>query len=429
MYDYRQIIHRIRMGQTDREIARTKIIGRTKCAKVRTIAGHQGWLDLEAPLPDDTILAQAFEKKQENNPTHQSLSQPFEEQINIWLRSGIRLTTIHRALVDQFDFSGSYSSVRRLADKLGYNTPPATCILDFEPAEAAQVDFGTGPDIPDYVTGGLIKTWIFVMTLCFSRHIHAEIVADQKVSTWLACHRRAFEHFNGVPRKAIIDNPKCAITRAYYYDPEVQRSYGELAEGYHFLISPCPPRDLKKKGRVESGVKYVKNAFVPLREFRSISESANAQLRTWIMETVGNRIHGTTRQKPLTLFVEAEKALLQPLPDVPVEVATWCRVKLHGNCHVQFEKANYSAPFRLGHQNALAQASDNTRREAYHNLNLAAVHPRLKSPYRSTVDDHMPPEAIACETSGSPVVPASIRVSGASVPRSIEQLFKRPGPG
>ena len=119
MYDYRQIIHRIRMGQTDREIARTKMIGRTKCAKVRTIAGHQGWLDLEAPLPDDTILAQAFEKKQENNPTHQSLSQPFEEQINIWLRSGIRLTTIHRALVDQFDFSGSYSSVRRLADKLG----------------------------------------------------------------------------------------------------------------------------------------------------------------------------------------------------------------------------------------------------------------------------------------------------------------------
>ncbi len=394
MYDYRQIIHRIRMGQTDREIARTKMIGRTKCAKVRTIAGHQGWLDLEAPLPDDTILAQAFEKKQENNPTHQSLSQPFEEQINIWLRSGIRLTTIHRALVDQFDFSGSYSSVRRLADKLGYNTPPATCILDFEPAEAAQVDFGTGPDIPDYVTGGLIKTWIFVMTLCFSRHIYAEIVADQKVSTWLACHRRAFEHFNGVPRKAIIDNPKCAITRACYYDPEVQRSYGELAEGYHFLISPCPPRDPKKKGRVESGVKYVKNAFVPLREFRSISD-ANAQLRTWIMETAGNRIHGTTRQKPLTLFVEAEKALLQPLPDVPVEVVTWCRVKLHGNCHVQFEKANYSAPFKLVHQTLWLKASDNTVK-LYHNLNLVAVHPRLKKPgTRSTVDDHMPPEAIA----------------------------------
>ena len=62
MYDYRQIIHRIRMGQTDREIARTKMIGRTKCAKVRTIAGHQGWLDLEAPLPDDTILAQTLRR-------------------------------------------------------------------------------------------------------------------------------------------------------------------------------------------------------------------------------------------------------------------------------------------------------------------------------------------------------------------------------
>lgn len=137
------------------------------------------------------------------------------------------------------------------------------------------------------------------MTLCFSRHTYAEIVFDQKTATWLACHRRACEFFGGVPRKMIIDNAKCAITRACYHDPEVQRSYGEMAEGYGFVISPCPPRDPQKKGRVESGVKYVKNSFVPLRTFRSLDD-ANAQLRQWIMETAGNRIHGTTRQKPLT---------------------------------------------------------------------------------------------------------------------------------
>ena len=69
--------------------------------------------------------------------------------------------------------------------------------------------------------------------------------------------------------KIIIDNPKCAITKACYYDPVVQRSYGEFAEGYGFIIAPCPPRDPQKKGRVESGVKYVKNNFVPLRQFSS----------------------------------------------------------------------------------------------------------------------------------------------------------------
>jgi hypothetical protein len=284
--------------------------------------------------------------------------------------------------------------VRRLAQKLGYHEKPVTCVLEFEPGEAAQVDFGKGPDIRDVFTGEIHKTWIFVMTLCFSRHMYAEIVTDQKVSTWLSCHRRAFEFIGGVPRKIIIDNAKCAITKACYHDPEVQRSYGELAEGYGFIISPCPPRDPQKKGRVESGVKYVKSSFVPLQDFRSIA-AANQQLRSWIMETAGNRIHGTIRQKPLTLFTEAEKAFLKPLPDIPVETAVWCQVKVHGNCHAQFEKAYYSAPYQLAHKKLWLKATDSIIK-LYDNLNLVAVHPRMrKQGTYSTIDEHMPPEAIA----------------------------------
>jgi hypothetical protein len=72
MYDYRQIIHRIRTGQTDREIARTKIIGRAKCGQIRAIAQSQGWLASESPLPDDAVLSEVFIKKTPSNPTHQS---------------------------------------------------------------------------------------------------------------------------------------------------------------------------------------------------------------------------------------------------------------------------------------------------------------------------------------------------------------------
>jgi hypothetical protein len=72
MYDYRQIIHRIRMGQTDREIARTKIIGRSKCGQIRAIAQEKGWLAGESPLPDDAALSEVFAKKAPSNPTHQS---------------------------------------------------------------------------------------------------------------------------------------------------------------------------------------------------------------------------------------------------------------------------------------------------------------------------------------------------------------------
>jgi hypothetical protein len=392
MYQYRQVIHRMRMGETDRAIARTKLMGRLKCAHVRAVAEQNGWL-ADTPLPEDQVLADLF-KKATPNITRDSRCLPHQERIEKWFNAGIQGTTIHRALVEQFGFIGTYSSVRRLIQKFQKEKPDATCMLDFAPAEAAQVDFGKGPTITDAYTGERIKTWIFVMTLCFSRHMYAEIVTDQKVPTWLACHRRALEFFNGVPHKLIIDNAKCAITRACFRDPEVQRSYGELAEGYGFLISPCPPRDPQKKGRVESGVKYIKRNFVPLRQFRSLTD-ANGQLVRWLMETAGNRIHGTTRQKPLTLFAETEKLMLQSLPDVAPQLAQWTQLKLHGNCHVQFEKCYYSAPFRLVHQTLWIKATDNAVK-IYHHLALVAIHPRLKKPgSKSTVDEHMPPEALA----------------------------------
>jgi len=61
--------------------------------------------------------------------------------------------------------------------------------------------------------------------------------------TWLACHRHAFNWFGGVPGRIIIDNAKCAITKACINDPTVQRAYAEYAEGYLFRIDACPPHD------------------------------------------------------------------------------------------------------------------------------------------------------------------------------------------
>jgi transposase len=398
MHQYRQVIHRIRLGQSDRAIAKDKLIGRTKCAIVRAIADQNGWLS--GPLPDDeqiVIMLEAVRAASQNQP---SLTQPYDEKIRQWEKEGIQASTIYEALVTRFGFTGSYSSVRRRVRKIRCITPKATCMLDFAPGEAVQVDFGKGPNITDVFTGEFIKTWIFVMTLCFSRHMYAEIVTDQKVGTWLACHRRSFEFFNGVVTKVIIDNPKCAITRACYTDPELQRSYGELAEGYGFLISPCPVADPQKKGRVESGVKYVKNSFVPLRKFRSLVD-ANDQLTRWVLQTAGNRIHGTTRNKPLVIFAETEKHFLKPLPDVPVQLAIWIRAKLHVNCHVQFEQAYYSAPFQHVHQELWLKATETTVK-LYHDIKLVATHPRLKHPgQRSTVDEHMPPEALAYKTQDS----------------------------
>ena len=88
----------------------------------------------------------------------------------------------------------------------------------------------------------------------------------------------------------IIDNAKCAIIKACIRDPEVQRSYADCAEGYGFKIDPCPPHDPQKKGIVESGVKYLKGNFLPLKSFRDLTD-LNRQAKAWAMEEAGTLLH------------------------------------------------------------------------------------------------------------------------------------------
>ena len=391
MYQYRQIIFRLRQGESIRGIAHAKLADRKKLRQIRDVAIQQGWLNIERDLPTDEELSQCFKLKQKY--PKESSAAPYKTQIEEWVKQGIQTSTIHSALQRQYGFAASYYATLRLVNRIKESTLPVTMMLDFQPGECAQVDFGAGPKLVDTLTGLEAKTWIFVMVLAWSRHMYAEIVLRQDVETWLGCHRRAFEWFNGVPQKIIIDNAKCAITKACYYDPVVQRSYGDCAEGYRFIISACPPRDPQKKGRVESGVKYVKNAFVPLRTFRNLVD-ANEQLQVWLLELAGNRIHGSTHEKPLTLF-ETEHPLLKPLPDNPPELAVWEKVSVHSNCHVQFLKCYYSAPFRLARQELWLRASETTVR-LYKEHELVAVHPRLFKPgTKNSLNEHLPPNALA----------------------------------
>jgi transposase len=79
------------------------------------------------------------------------------------------------------------------------------------------------------------------MTRCWSWRQYVEFVRDQRFATWLLCHRHAFEWFNGVVARVIIDNPKGAIVKSFIYEPEVQRAYVHYAEGSSFKVDLCPP--------------------------------------------------------------------------------------------------------------------------------------------------------------------------------------------
>jgi transposase len=392
MFQYRQVLVRLRQGDSERVIARSRLMGRPKAACFRALAARMGWLDPQAPLPSDGEIAAALGNARRARSTISS-AEAHRALVERWDAEGISGVVIHAALCREHGYSGSYSSIYRLLASIrARRLPEATVPLHFAPSEAAQVDFGAGPMLEDG-RGGRRRTWAFVMTLCFSRHQYVEFVFDQSVATWLGCHRRAFEWFAAVPARVIIDNPKCAITRACSRDPIVQRAYAECAEGYGFKIDPCPPADPKKKGIVEAGVKYVKRNFLPLRSFRDLTD-LNEQARRWVLDEAGARLHGTTREPPLERFAR-ERPLMRPLPAVAPDLGVWARAKVHRDCHLQFEKSLYSVPFTLIGERLWLRATD-TSVSVFEDHQLIAQHLRAREAgTRRTVREHLPPEAQA----------------------------------
>ncbi len=83
MHEYRQIIARMRLGDTDRAIARTGLMGRKKAARIREIALAHSWLNTEKPLPDEADLASVFPRTAEE-PSLGSLVVPYAQEVKTW---------------------------------------------------------------------------------------------------------------------------------------------------------------------------------------------------------------------------------------------------------------------------------------------------------------------------------------------------------
>jgi hypothetical protein len=147
MYEYHQALMRMRQGNSEREIARAKLLGRSKATRFRELARAQGWLDPERPLPEDAEIAAAL--GQPKLPvTAQSSIAAYRPLVEQWLAQGVSGVVIHTTLKREHGFTGHYSSVRRLIAQIGREQPPeATARLTFAPGEAAQVDFGAGPQL------------------------------------------------------------------------------------------------------------------------------------------------------------------------------------------------------------------------------------------------------------------------------------------
>ncbi|WP_341315318.1 hypothetical protein WN982_08770 [Paraburkholderia sp. IMGN_8] len=158
-------------------------MGRKKLTAVRRTAQELGWLDPARQLPQDPVTAGQFGRTLHLPSTCMSTFETFREQISGWFEADVQGTTIHCALKRNHGYTGRYSAVRRFLKHLAVERGvTATTILDFPPADAAQVDFGAGPAL-GHESGHTLKTWFFVMKLCWSRHQYVELVFDQTVKT------------------------------------------------------------------------------------------------------------------------------------------------------------------------------------------------------------------------------------------------------
>lgn len=385
----RQLLLLLRAHQTEREIRHLTGLARDTIRRYKKWADEQQLLSVET-LPNDEQLQSVLDSTLPPlvPPQNQSTVEPFADFVTELREDHVEMAAIFARLQER-GYTGSYSAVWRFVTKSEANNPEVVLRIETPPGYEAQVDFGDAGHFLDPATGLPRRTYVFVMTLSFSRHHYAELVFDQTALTWLAAHTRALNYFGGVPQRVVIDNLKAGIQKAAWEDPEVNRSYAELAEHYGFLISPCRPATPQHKGKVESGVHFVKRNFLPAREPVDILQG-NRDLLRWCAQ-VGQRQHGTTHKKPAEQFDAIEKTALQPLPRTAYDLGVYKKAKLHRDGYVVFDGSYYSAPERLIGSTLWVRGGLTTVRLLTEDHHVVFTHDRAREPgQRVTHPDHLP---------------------------------------
>ncbi len=270
-----------------------------------------------------------------------SLCQPFEAVIQQKLDQGLSAQRIYQDIVGEEGFGGSYSSVKRFVRRLGASTPLPFRRMECEPGYEAQVDFGTGAWIVQ--DGKKRRAHVLRIILSHSRKGYSEAVFKQDTENFIRVIENAFHAFGGVPKTLVIDNLKAAVTRADWFDPELNPKIIAFARHYNFVFLPTKPYTPRHKGKVESGVKYVKNNALKGRSFASLAEH-NRFLLHWERQVADTRIHGTTRQQVGKRFVEVERSALQPLSGERFPSYQEGRRKVNRDGHIEVARAYYSVP-------------------------------------------------------------------------------------
>jgi len=333
---------------------------------------------------------------------------------------------IYQDLCADHEFDASYSSVRRFISRLGKSRQLPFRRLECEPGEEGQVDFGSGAPVftPE---GRRRKTHVFRIILSHSRKGYSEAVFRQDTESFIRTLENSFWHFRGTVKTLVIDNLRAAVQKADWYEPELHPKLRAFCKHYGVVILPTRPYTPRHKGKIESGVKYVKRNALKARRFSSLEEQNECLLR-WETTVADKRIHGTTKQQVSKLFEEVERAALSPLP---VERFPFFRERkhtVHRDGHVQVDKGYYSAPPEYFRREVWVRWDSRLVRIFNEQLEEIRVHVKQQTPGRfSTHPADIAPEKISGVERGAEWLLRRARAIGAHADQWAQQVIATRG--
>jgi hypothetical protein len=268
----------------------------------------------------------------------------------------------------------------------------------FEPGERCEVDYaGKTLEWVDLKTGQIHEAVLFVGVLGFSQLIFAYAKENAQSPNFLECHNKMYAFFGGVPKVTVPDCLKQGVAKCRLYDPDINRSYQELAKHFNTAVVPARPRRPKDKAIVEGAVKLVMRYYKWLyrkHTFTSIQE-INRALGN-VIDRINRKAHSRFKVSRWDRWENTEKAKLNPLPTTPYEYIEWKDAKLHPDSHVSVQNCFYSAPHIHRSKTLKVKLSDRFV-EIFYGLERIALHKRCrhKMGHHHTNPEHLPPNARA----------------------------------
>lgn len=315
------------------------------------------------------LKAQSYRPR--HRPARSSKLDSFKANIVRWLETHpYSAMQIFQRLVDT-GYKGGYTTVKNYVRKVRPKRAAAFLTLSFEPGECAQVDWGLYGSVN--VGNTRRRLSFFVMVLCYSRMMYVEFTVSQTMEHFLACHLHAFQAFGSVPKKIMVDNLKSAVLKRVMGEPVLNPKYLDFAQHYGFTIKPCGVRKGNEKGRVESGVGYVKKNFLNGLEI-SDSSILNPAVHDWLENIANIRIHGETHKRPVDLF-EQERSQLIPLPEHSYDIGVIHNVRASNRFRINYETNRYSVPSEYASMALILKAYPE-RVCIYHENKLISRHAR-----------------------------------------------------